>query len=415
MQVSGQKRSRPFSTEGESESKRARPMTRSQSAVQKSWQELAQETTYSTLLSQSGNQRLFVALEANESSLFFKNDGLKQIAKLQSALLPAKSFGRHPGTWNTYESRETGIFLTMVSHQGTGLLSDTYNDRAFHSHFHFKDKTIRCFGVIDGYKDAAVAEKVANLLPLVFHNTLKEVEGKRQHTDLLIDLALSNSTVVVNEIIRKHFSACKDSGASVVAAVQYGDQLFVANCGLTSAILIEGGKAIPLSCDHKASDTLAAKALIDAGGEIAVDNGGVARVKDINSFDDELTDLTMARAVGYECLRDEEEPVIKGIPSHSDVIYHTLKKKVRYTLLLSTKGLSEKANHSQIGQRMDSLSKCPLTKQINALACAAYYSGQVKRQASSHDLTIMAVDLSSITKPDKQESCTIIQKPTEKI
>lgn len=49
---------------------------------------------------------------------------------------------------------------------------------------------------------------------------------------------------------------CDAVGSTAVVAVVSPDEIVVGNCGDSRAVLCRGGKAIPLSSDHKVSATL---------------------------------------------------------------------------------------------------------------------------------------------------------------
>ena len=77
------------------------------------------------------------------------------------------------------------------------------------------------------------------------------------------------------------------SGSTAVVAVVTSEYIIVANCGDSRAVLCRGGRAIPLSCDHKPDRPDELARIEAAGGRVVFVNG--ARVEGI---------LAMSRAIG---------------------------------------------------------------------------------------------------------------------
>ncbi|KAF8044305.1 hypothetical protein BT93_A2330 [Corymbia citriodora subsp. variegata] len=88
-------------------------------------------------------------------------------------------------------------------------------------------------------------------------------------------------------------------GSTAVAAVLTPDRIVVANCGDSRAVLCRGGKAIPLSRDHKPDRPDELARIEAAGGRVIYVNG--ARVEGI---------LAMSRAIGDKYLK----PVVTSEP-----------------------------------------------------------------------------------------------------
>ncbi|XP_008439133.2 probable protein phosphatase 2C 75 isoform X2 [Cucumis melo] len=83
-------------------------------------------------------------------------------------------------------------------------------------------------------------------------------------------------------------------GSTAVVAVLTPDHIIVANCGDSRAVLCRGGRAIPLSIDHKPDRNDELARIEAAGGRVIFVNG--ARVEGI---------LAMSRAIGmkvWQCL-----------------------------------------------------------------------------------------------------------------
>lgn len=109
-------------------------------------------------------------------------------------------------------------------------------------------------------------------------------------------------------------------GSTAVVAILSPEHIIVANCGDSRAVLSRGGRAIPLSVDHKPdrSDELAR--IEAAGGRVIFLNG--ARVEGI---------LAMSRAIGDKYLK----PVVIAEPE----ITFTKREPEDECLILASDGL----------------------------------------------------------------------------
>lgn len=82
------------------------------------------------------------------------------------------------------------------------------------------------------------------------------------------------------------------SGSTAVVALVGGGHVAVANCGDSRAVLSRGGRAVPLSFDHKPERPDEMKRVESLGGQVVFWNG--YRVLGV---------LAMSRAIGDHCLR----------------------------------------------------------------------------------------------------------------
>nr|XP_015877991.2 probable protein phosphatase 2C 75 isoform X1 [Ziziphus jujuba var. spinosa] len=109
-------------------------------------------------------------------------------------------------------------------------------------------------------------------------------------------------------------------GSTAVVAVLTPDHIVVANCGDSRAVLCRGGRALPLSNDHKPDRSDELKRIEAAGGRVIFLNG--ARVEGI---------LAMSRAIGDKYLK----PVVISEPD----ITFTKREPDDECLILASDGL----------------------------------------------------------------------------
>ncbi|XP_066370744.1 probable protein phosphatase 2C member 13, mitochondrial isoform X3 [Miscanthus floridulus] len=172
---------------------------------------------------------------------------------------------------------------------------------------------VNLFGVFDGHGGNLAAEYLKE-------NLLKNL---MKHPEFLTDTKLAISRTFLEtdgDIIETISSSFRDDGSTALAAVLIGNHLYVANVGDSRAVASKGGKAVPLSKDHKPNRTEERKRIQDAGGVVIWDDtwrvGGI---------------LAMSRAFGNRLLKQyvTAEPDIQEEEVSSDLEY----------LILATDGL----------------------------------------------------------------------------
>ncbi|KAJ4788875.1 Protein phosphatase 2C family protein [Rhynchospora pubera] len=156
-------------------------------------------------------------------------------------------------------------------------------------------QTVSLFGVFDGHAGSRAARYLKEHL---FDNLLN-------HPKFMTDTKLA-----IRETYRKtdsdfldsEISAFREDGSTSCTAILIGNQLFVANVGDSRAVISKGGKAIPLSEDHKPNRSDERQRIEDAGGVVIW--AGTWRVNGV---------LAMSRAFGNRILKQfvEAEPDIK--------------------------------------------------------------------------------------------------------
>ncbi|EDV23213.1 uncharacterized protein TRIADDRAFT_3271, partial [Trichoplax adhaerens] len=157
----------------------------------------------------------------------------------------------------------------------------------------FDDNT-SYFAVYDGHGGAEVALYCAEYLPTILKNlpTYKEgnissalsdaflkiddivispdtkIELERLAASTQTDNQGSNEEVEPNDDDEVDDDVAVSSGTTAVVAVIHKDELIVANAGDSRCILCRNGVALPMSLDHKPTDSPEKERILGAGGKI---------------------------------------------------------------------------------------------------------------------------------------------------
>ncbi|KAJ6887970.1 hypothetical protein NC652_029087 [Populus alba x Populus x berolinensis] len=160
------------------------------------------------------------------------------------------------------------------------------------------------FGIFDGHGGSRAAEYLKEHL---FENLLK-------HPQFITDtkLALSESYQQTDvDFLDSEKDTYRDDGSTASTAVLVGDHLYVANVGDSRTVISKGGKAIPLSEDHKPNRSDERKRIESAGGVVMW--AGTWRVGGV---------LAMSRAFGNRMLKQfvVAEPEIQQEKSRAFIV-----------------------------------------------------------------------------------------------
>ncbi|CAM8919492.1 unnamed protein product [Rhodiola kirilowii] len=160
------------------------------------------------------------------------------------------------------------------------------------------------FGVFDGHGCSHVAMRCRERMQAVVKDELANrvdtgspIDWKslmqRSFARMDKEVIELNKTVLRNDCrCELQTPECDAVGSTAVVAVVTRDKIIVANCGDSRAVLCRGGKAIPLSSDHKPDRPDELERIESAGGRVIYWEG--ARVLGV---------LAMSRAIGDNYLK----------------------------------------------------------------------------------------------------------------
>lgn len=144
------------------------------------------------------------------------------------------------------------------------------------------DTNTSLFGVFDGHNGAEVAQYAAKQIPKLLKKNAAYKEGRLETAlqevfiefdDLLLQKDVLRELVALRQAytkapITRHNAPVKASGCTAVVALIKGSVAYVANLGDSRCLLSRGGKAVPLSDDHKPENDSERQRIENAGGEV---------------------------------------------------------------------------------------------------------------------------------------------------
>lgn len=154
-----------------------------------------------------------------------------------------------------------------VSYGFSLLRGKRSNMEDFH-HAQFKTEpttgqVVGLFGVFDGHGGPNAADYVRSNL---FTNLLAHAKFSTDIASALVESFEHTDTQYLEQQSDNASSA--DDGCTAVTAVVVGDRVLVANVGDSRAVLARGGKALPMSIDHKPNSREERSRIEDAGGVV---------------------------------------------------------------------------------------------------------------------------------------------------
>ncbi|PIA61984.1 hypothetical protein AQUCO_00200167v1 [Aquilegia coerulea] len=174
---------------------------------------------------------------------------------------------------------------------------------AIHPSFCHQDSTnLHFFGVYDGHGCSHVARTCKDRL----HQIVKEEIEENKETGSQWKQTMERSFSRVDKEVldwsagscskcQFQLPKCDAAGSTAVVSIVTSEKIITANCGDSRAVLCRGGKAIPLSSDHK-PDRLDERLRIEAAG-------GHVIYWDVPRVVGDLGVLAMSRAIGDDYLK----------------------------------------------------------------------------------------------------------------
>ncbi|KAI9076095.1 hypothetical protein K1719_041956 [Acacia pycnantha] len=163
------------------------------------------------------------------------------------------------------------------------------------------------FAVYDGHGGATVANACRDRMHSLVAEQVNIKEGpddqkKRSGLNYWREAMCSSFMRMDNEVGGSGSGSGDSVGSTAVVVVVGSDQLVVANCGDSRAVLCRGGVALPLSIDHKPNRPDERERVETAGGTVISWNG-----------DRVLGILATSRSIGDHCMKPYvvSEPEVK--------------------------------------------------------------------------------------------------------
>ncbi|KZV36442.1 putative protein phosphatase 2C 51 [Dorcoceras hygrometricum] len=156
------------------------------------------------------------------------------------------------------------------------------------------------FGVYDGHGGCGVAQSCRETLHKLVAKAVEEGGGEEIDWRKVMDAGFREMDEMVNEDV----SAAAMVGSTAVVAVLGQEELVVAHCGDSRAVISRGGVVIQLSDDHKPDRADELERIVGSGGKVIDWNG--QRVMGV---------LATSRSIGDGCLKPfvTQEPEVKVV------------------------------------------------------------------------------------------------------
>jgi len=142
--------------------------------------------------------------------------------------------------------------------RGKRASMEDFHDAKIHK---IEDKMVGLFGVFDGHGGSRAADYVQQNL---FKNLLEHPQFVTDTKLAIAETYQSTDQAYLQAENNQH----RDAGSTASTAVLVEDRLYVANVGDSRAVVCIGGKATPLSNDHKPNRTDERQRIENAGGVV---------------------------------------------------------------------------------------------------------------------------------------------------
>ncbi|RZC84830.1 hypothetical protein C5167_047617 [Papaver somniferum] len=212
-----------------------------------------------------------------------KNDVPKKpkVGMLVNTVGGSDDFGRDGLRCNSHGSvsvcgrrREMEDTVTIIP----GLISSLKINRQFNHGYGFNlddgvmEMKYDFYAVYDGHGGSGVANVCRDQLHRVLVNEIESCDGDEiDWENVMVSCFMKMDDAVSGEGVENE--EIKSIGSTAVVALISTDQIIVANCGDSRAVLSRGGTAIPLSQDHRPDRTDEMERVEAAGGRVINWNG----------------------------------------------------------------------------------------------------------------------------------------------
>nr|GMC66959.1 probable protein phosphatase 2C 51 [Ipomoea batatas] len=133
------------------------------------------------------------------------------------------------------------------------------------------EKVYDFFGVYDGHGGSGVAHACRDRLHRLLVEKLEEEEEEKE--EIKWEKVMKESFRKMDEEVNSKGAAVATMGSTAVVAMVGAEEVVVANCGDSRAVLSRGGVAVPLSNDHKPDRADELDRIESCGGKVLNWNG----------------------------------------------------------------------------------------------------------------------------------------------
>jgi serine/threonine protein phosphatase PrpC len=224
-------------------------------------------------------------------------------------------------------------------------------------------KTLQLVAVFDGHGGEAVAEHCARTMPEAIIKQLTAATATKGSND---DVMVNSLATAFAEVDGR--AAHADHVGSTACVVLIGDHhIWCANAGDSRAVLASGGRAIPLSRDHK-PELAHERQRIEGSGGVIVHDGYCYRVQGV---------LNVSRGIGDRTL----QPYVTSLP---EVACATRNPTDDRYVMVASDGLWDVFSSDEAILHMDGFLRDPNTRVEVALQLLVK---EARRRGSTDNIT----------------------------